>query len=81
MNKRKAKKHVKRKWHLDHWPGNADPSKVDFACMTAYVAIRAAVDEAFAKAIEYGETFRQVRVIPAPEGLGLWDTGPGHSQR
>lgn len=80
MNKRKAKKRVKRKWHLDRWPGNSDPRKVDFACMTAYVAIRAAVDEAFAKAIEYSETFRQVRAIPAPEGLRLWaeDPGPGH---
>ena len=41
------------------------------ACTTAYVAIRAAVDEAFAKAIEYGEPFRQVRTIPAPDGLRI----------
>lgn len=74
MNRRKAKKRVKRKWRLRRWAGNAEPRMVDIACTTAYVAIRAAVDEAFAKAIEYGETFRQVRTIPAPEGLrfGSW---------
>ena len=71
MNRRKAKKLVKCKWNLARWPGNAEPRKVDIACMTAYVAIRAAVDEAFAKAIEYRETFSQVRAIPAPEGLRI----------
>lgn len=71
MNRRKAKKLVKRKWNLARWPGNEEPRMVDIACTTAYVAIRAAVDEAFAKAIEYGETFRQVRTIPAPEGLRI----------
>lgn len=69
MNRRKAKKRVKRKWRLRRWSGNAEPRMVDIACTSAYVAIRAAVDEAFAKAIEYGETFRQVRTIPAPEEL------------
>ncbi len=78
MNRRKAKKLVKLKWHLARWPGNAEPRKVDIACTTAYVAIRAAVDDAFAKAIEYGETFRQVRTIPAPEGLRI---GTGNSSR
>lgn len=75
MNRRQAKKIVKRKWNLARWSGNAEPRMVDIACATAYVAIRAAVDEAFAKAIMYGETLRQVRTIPPPEGLriGAWN--------
>ena len=74
MKRRKAKKRVKRKWGLRRWPGNAEPRMVDIACTTAYVAIRAAVDEAFAMAIQYGETFSKVRTVPAPEGLcfGSW---------
>lgn len=71
MNRRKAKKRVKRKWRLRRWAGNAEPRMVDIACTTAYVEIRAAVDEAFAEAILYGETFSKVRTIPAPEGLGF----------
>ena len=55
MNRRKAKKRVKRRWGLPRWVGNCEPRKVDAACWTAWVAIRAAVDEDFARAIGCSE--------------------------
>ena len=55
MNRRKAKKRVKQKWGLPRWAGNCEPRRVDLACWPAYVAIRAAVDEAFARAIGCSE--------------------------
>lgn len=55
MNRRKAKKRVKRRWGLPSWTGNFEPHQVDLACWTAYVAIRAAVDEYFARAISCSE--------------------------
>ncbi len=55
MNRRKAKKRVKRRWGLTRWAGNFEPRQVDLACWTAYVAIRAAADEYFARAIGCSE--------------------------
>ena len=55
MNRRKAKKRVKRRWGLPRWVGNCAPRRVDLACWTACVAIRSAVDEDFARAIGCSE--------------------------
>lgn len=51
LNRRKAKKRVKKRFGLDGWAAHAEPRKVELACLIALVAIRVSNDPEFAKAI------------------------------
>ena len=54
MNRRKAKKRVKRKWHLDFWIKGIRPREMDEICSTAYKALMDAFCKALDHAILYG---------------------------
>ena len=51
LNRRKAKKRVKKRFGLDGWAAHAEPRKVELACLIAMIAIRVSNDPEFAKAI------------------------------
>ena len=44
MNRRKAKKRVKKRFGLGGWVAHAEPRKVELACLIALVAIRVETD-------------------------------------
>lgn len=51
MNRRKAKKAVKKKWHIKKWFGNADPRTVNALYEYALECFKQELD----RAILYGE--------------------------
>ena len=55
MNRRKAKKRIKKRFGLDGWVAHAEPRKVETACLVVLIAIRVATDKDFARAIGYEE--------------------------
>lgn len=65
MNRRKAKKKVKRKWRIDRWPGNADPREVD----AIYSEVHRRFHEAFAKALDEAILYGSGRPLPMPPGI------------
>ena len=55
MNRRKAKKAVKKKWNIKKWIGNISPREVDAAYSKFHAYMKAALIEAIDRAILYGE--------------------------
>lgn len=64
MNRRKAKKQVKKKWRIRRWHGNDTPREVNAVC--AYVAqeFTKAFGEALDRAILYGSGDGGLHIMP-----------------
>ena len=64
MNRRKAKKQVKKKWRIRRWNGNDTPREVNAVC--AYVAqeLTKAFCEAIDRAILYGSGDGGLHIMP-----------------
>lgn len=68
MNRRKAKKQIKKKWRrwgLKRWPGNSSPREVDLIYSLCSRELTAAIGEILDHAILYGSGDGGLHVAPA----------------
>ena len=64
MNRRKAKKQVKKKWRIRRWHGNATPRETDAVCSFAVNELAKAFGEALDRAILYGSGDGGLHIMP-----------------
>lgn len=55
MNRRKAKKAVKKKWKIKKWSGNISPREMDALYSRVHAFMKAALIQVIDRAILYGD--------------------------